>query len=57
MTLLSVNVNKFALLRNSRDTNYPELTHMAVRAIEAVKCIRTADTPVALGKIHCTANI
>ena len=33
MTRLSVNVNKFALLRNSRGTNYPDLGHMAARAI------------------------
>ena len=25
MTALSVNVNKFALIRNSRDTNHPDL--------------------------------
>lgn len=35
MTCLSVNVNKFALLRNSRDTNYPDLETMAERAILA----------------------
>jgi len=35
MTLLSVNVNKFALLRNSRNTNYPDLVRMAERAIDA----------------------
>ena len=35
MTKLSVNVNKFALLRNSRDTNYPDLIRMAGRAIGA----------------------
>lgn len=33
MTSLSVNVNKFALLRNARGTNYPDLSEMAVRAI------------------------
>lgn len=33
MTCLSVNVNKFALLRNSRDTNYPDVGAMAERAI------------------------
>lgn len=33
MSRLSVNLNKFALLRNSRDTNYPDLTTMASRAI------------------------
>ena len=35
MTKLSVNVNKFALLRNSRDTDYPNVTRMAERAIAA----------------------
>lgn len=35
MTGLSVNVNKFALLRNSRDTNYPDVGVMAARAIRA----------------------
>lgn len=34
MTRLSVNLNKFALLRNSRNTDYPNLLHMAQRAIE-----------------------
>ncbi len=34
-TKLSVNVNKFALIRNSRDTDYPNLAHMAERAIAA----------------------
>lgn len=33
MTKLSVNLNKFALLRNSRDTNYPNVLEMARRAI------------------------
>jgi pyridoxine 5-phosphate synthase len=33
VTRLSVNLNKFALLRNSRDTNYPDVGRMAVRAI------------------------
>jgi pyridoxine 5-phosphate synthase len=33
MTSLSVNVNKFALLRNSRDTNHPDVAGMAERAI------------------------
>ena len=33
MTKLSVNVNKFALIRNSRDTDYPNLETMASRAI------------------------
>jgi pyridoxine 5-phosphate synthase len=35
VTRLSVNVNKFALLRNSRDTDYPNLETMARRAIAA----------------------
>ena len=35
MTKLSVNVNKFALIRNSRDTDYPNVAHMAQRAIAA----------------------
>lgn len=35
MTKLSVNINKFALLRNSRDTDYPNLRSMATRAIRA----------------------
>lgn len=35
MTNLSVNLNKFALLRNSRDTDYPNLMHMAKRCIAA----------------------
>ena len=35
MTKLSVNVNKFALLRNSRDTDYPNLCDMSRRAIGA----------------------
>ncbi len=33
MTKLSVNLNKFALLRNSRDTDYPHVPTMARRAI------------------------
>ncbi len=35
MTKLSVNVNKIALLRNSRDTDYPNVGSMAERAIAA----------------------
>jgi pyridoxine 5-phosphate synthase len=35
VTKLSVNVNKFALLRNSRDTDYPNLVQMARRALAA----------------------
>ena len=34
MTLLSVNINKFALLRNSRGTNHPDLSEMANRCIK-----------------------
>lgn len=34
MTKFSVNVNKFALLRNSRETNYPNVCTMAKRALE-----------------------
>ncbi len=33
MTKLSVNVNKIALIRNSRDTDYPNVANMAERAI------------------------
>ncbi len=33
MTKLSVNLNKFALLRNSRGTDFPNLLHMARRCI------------------------
>lgn len=33
MTRLSVNVNKFALLRNSRERNWPDVAVMAARAI------------------------
>ena len=32
---LSVNINKIALIRNSRDTEYPSLTHHAQMCIEA----------------------
>lgn len=35
MTNLSVNLNKFALLRNSRDTDFPNLIGMAKRCIAA----------------------
>lgn len=35
MTKLSVNLNKIALLRNSRGSNYPNLIEMAKRAITA----------------------
>jgi len=35
LTKLSVNVNKFALIRNSRDTDSPNLRSMAARAIQA----------------------
>lgn len=34
MTLLSVNVNKIALLRNSRGSNYPDVTEFVRRAID-----------------------
>ena len=33
MTLLSVNINKFALLRNSRETNHPDLEEVAKKCI------------------------
>jgi pyridoxine 5-phosphate synthase len=35
MTKLSVNLNKFALLRNARGTDFPNLRHMAQRTIAA----------------------
>lgn len=35
MTLLSVNLNKVALLRNSRGNDYPNVLHMAERAVNA----------------------
>ena len=34
MTLLSVNINKFALLRNSRGTNHPDLEEVAKKCIQ-----------------------
>ena len=34
MALLSVNINKFALLRNSRGTNHPDLKEVAKKCIE-----------------------
>ena len=34
MALLSVNINKFALLRNSRGTNHPDLADVAKKCIE-----------------------
>jgi pyridoxine 5-phosphate synthase len=34
MALLSVNINKFALLRNARGTNHPNLAEMANRCIK-----------------------
>ena len=34
MALLSVNINKFALLRNSRGTNNPDLEEVAKKCIE-----------------------
>ncbi|SVB27430.1 uncharacterized protein METZ01_LOCUS180284, partial [marine metagenome] len=34
MTLLSVNVNKFALLRNARGTDYPNLIEMCKKCID-----------------------
>ena len=34
MTLLSVNINKFALIRNARGTNYPDLIDICERCIE-----------------------
>ena len=34
MTLLSVNINKFALLRNSRGTNNPDLAEVTKKCIE-----------------------
>ena len=34
MALLSVNINKFALLRNSRGANYPDLKEVAKKCIE-----------------------
>lgn len=34
MTVLSVNLNKIALLRNSRDSNYPSVIHFARLALE-----------------------
>ena len=34
MTLLSVNINKFALLRNARGTNHPDLVEVAKKCID-----------------------
>ena len=34
MTKLSVNINKFALLRNSRGTNHPDLVEMTNKCIK-----------------------
>ena len=34
MTLLSVNINKFALIRNARGTNYPDLIKVCKKCIE-----------------------
>ena len=34
MALLSVNINKFALLRNSRETNHPDLVEVAKKCID-----------------------
>ena len=34
MTVLSVNINKFALLRNSRGTNHPDLVEVAKKCID-----------------------
>ena len=34
MTLLSVNINKFALLRNSRGANHPDLAEVAKKCID-----------------------
>ena len=34
MSLLSVNINKFALLRNSRETNHPDLVEVAKKCID-----------------------
>ena len=34
MTLLSVNINKFALIRNARGTNYPNLIDICDKCIE-----------------------
>ena len=34
MALLSVNINKFALLRNSRGANHPDLKEVAKKCIE-----------------------
>jgi pyridoxine 5-phosphate synthase len=44
MTLLSVNINKIALLRNSRGRNYPDVDAFAARFLDlgarASRCIR-----------------
>ena len=37
MTQLSVNINKFALLRNSRGTNHPDLKEVAKKSVEMAK--------------------
>ena len=34
MTILSVNINKFALLRNSREINKPDLVEITKRCID-----------------------
>ena len=34
MALLSININKFALIRNSRGTNHPDLVEIAERCIK-----------------------
>ncbi|SVE04052.1 uncharacterized protein METZ01_LOCUS456906, partial [marine metagenome] len=34
MTKLSININKFALLRNARGTNHPDLVEVAEKCVK-----------------------
>jgi hypothetical protein len=56
MTLLSVNINKVALIRNSRGRNYPDVTAFAARCLDlgaaGSRCIR-----VLISVMHVTAML
>ena len=55
MTRLSVNLNKVALLRNSRHTGVPDVLHFARIAHDAGAEGLTVQTAIALSAVLCVA--
>ena len=69
MTLLSININKFALIRNARDTNKPDIVEISNKCITYgaggitvhprpdERHIKFSDLPLISESIHKNNNI